>query len=243
MDKNNLCDIETGLCMPADVNIKNHFSEKTNYIEKKAKLIYYYDALCGWCYGFSNVIAQVNETYNKDLEIEVISGGLFLGNRVGYVNDVAPHIKSGAYKSVEAMTGVKFGEDFLKDVFGAGRMTLNSLWSSIALCVVKDKTPNKQLEFAEILLHAIYWDGMDTIDVKAIANCATKIGYDKNEFEKLMNEPQYKLAAESEFKNYKSNGIRGMPTLVLETKGHKITLSNGYASFLQLKQQLDAYIK
>ncbi|WP_010521335.1 DsbA family protein [Aquimarina agarivorans] len=239
-----VCDIETASCGPAtNVSTLNKTNQQQMSEKKKAKLVYYYDALCGWCFGFSPVIANIKETYKDDLTIEVVSGGLFLGNRAGYVNDVAPHIKSGAYKSVEAMTGAKFGETFLKDVFGEGKMTLDSTWSSIALCVVKDKKTESQVAFAKILLDAIYADGMDTIDVDAIAQCATKIGFDANAFKVYMSDPVYKEMAEKEFQNYKQNGIRGMPSLMLETEDTKVLLSNGYVSYKQLAERLDTYLK
>ncbi|WP_010179006.1 DsbA family protein [Aquimarina agarilytica] len=240
--KSYACDIETGVCSTTTVSIPNKTNKITMIEKKKAKLVYYYDALCGWCFGFSPVIAAVKEAYKDDLSIEVVSGGLFLGNRAGYVNDVAPHIKSGAYKSVEALTGAKFGEAFLKDVFSEGKMTLDSTWGSIALCVVKDKQPESQVAFAKLLLDAIYADGMDTIDIDGIANCATKIGFNAEAFKVYMSDPIYREMAEKEFQNYKQNGIRGMPSLVLETEDAKVLLSNGYINYKQLAERLDNHL-
>ncbi len=236
------CDIETDTCGPTETLTLKNTNHKIMIEKKKAKLVYYYDALCGWCFGFSPVIAEVKKAYKEDLTIEVISGGLFLGNRAGYVNDVAPHIKSGAYKSVEAMTGAKFGEAFLQDVFGEGKMTLDSTWASIALCVVKDKQPESQVAFAKILLDAFYADGMDTIDVDGIADCAAKIGFNAEAFKVSMSDPVYKEMSEKEFENYKQNGIRGMPSLVLETEDRKVLLSNGYINYKQLAERLDNYL-
>ena len=75
----------------------------------KFSIIYVYDALCGWCYGFSPVIKQVFEKYQAQFDFEVISGGMILGERQGPIGEVAAYIK-GAYKTVEDTTGVKFGE-------------------------------------------------------------------------------------------------------------------------------------
>ena len=124
MEKADSCDIVTGVCKPANLetlSIKN--KEISNEEKSDMKLIYYFDALCGWCYGFSPVMSKVQEKYSGKLDIEVVSGGLFLGKRAGGVNEVAPHIKAGAYKSVERRTGVKFGQTFLEDVLKNGNMT------------------------------------------------------------------------------------------------------------------------
>ncbi len=208
----------------------------------KVKLIYYYDALCGWCYGFSSVLSKLRNTYGKNLEVEVISGGLFLGNRAGRVNTVAPHIKAGAYKSVEAKTGVKFGEGFLADVFGEGKMTLDSLPPSIALCIIKEERPEQELAFAELLLSAVYMDGMNPVEEEWYADYAEKIGFDKTEFKAKMQEDKYRVLAEKEFEKFRVSPFRGMPALVLEQGDQQNLLSNGYTSFEELEARLESHL-
>ena len=106
------CNTETGVCLPNEQASSEEKIVLNSGVKAEVKLIYYFDALCGWCYGFSPVVSKLQETYKNKIDFEVISGGLFLGNRVGTVNDVAPYIKAGAYKSVESRTGVKFGKSF-----------------------------------------------------------------------------------------------------------------------------------
>jgi len=207
----------------------------------KAKLVYYYDALCGWCYGFSSVLSKIHKAYGDKLDIEVVSGGLFLNNRAGLVNEVAPHIKNGAYRSVEARTGVKFGKSFLEDVFGEGKIVLNSLPPSIALCIIKEKFPEKELEFAEMLLHAVYFDGINPTILSHYTEYIEKIGLDKEEFFVKMKDDKYRILAENEFKKFKTSPFSGMPALVLETENRQISLTNGYSDFETIKTQIDEF--
>ena len=60
----------------------------------KPTFFYVYDALCGWCYGFSPVMQNVAAKYDDRLNFEVISGGMVTGPRVGPIGQVAPYIKS-----------------------------------------------------------------------------------------------------------------------------------------------------
>lgn len=218
-------------------------TEENMNIEDKPKLIYYFDALCGWCYGFSPVISKLEEEFKDKVDFEVVSGGLFLGSRAGLVNEVAPHIRSGAYKSVELRTRVKFGESFIADVLGEGKTTLNSLWPSIALCIVREKFPEKELEFARMLLSAVYWDGINTIDLKAYADYAEKIGFDSEEFNTKMQQEKYRKEAEQEFQRFAQSPFSGMPAVVLEINNDKIPLSKGYVTYEELKQKLNQYIE
>jgi len=202
------------------------------------KLIYYHDPLCGWCYGFSSVMSKVKENYGEKFDIELVAGGLFLGLGAGAINEVAPHIKAGAYKSVELKTGVKFGKPFLDDVFGKGKITLNSLPATIALCIVKEKYPDQGLEFSKLLLKAVYFDGLNPIDTEGIATYASQIGFKKEEFISKMENPKYLTAAENEFATFRFSQYGAMPSLVLVKNGKEHLISYGYASFEDLKTKL-----
>jgi len=232
------CDIKTSFC-----SVKKRLNKniETKMIDDnlKMELIYYYDALCGWCYGFSPVIEKVQQEYRGTIKITVISGGLFTNNKAGYVNEVAPHIKAGAYKSVESLTGVKFGEPFLKDVFGEGKMILNSLYPTIALCIVREKYPEKELEFAAMLLKAVYFDGINPIEIEKFGIYASKIGFDIDEFNSKLKIEKYKIAAEEEFKKFKSSRYSGMPSVVLKSGKKEIPISKGYINYNELKARID----
>lgn len=237
------CDTITGICT-TEQTISNDVKKiETITTKKKPKLIYFYDALCGWCYGFSAVIQEIGTIYKDKLDIELISGGLFLGTRTGFINDVAPYIKAGAYKSVEQTTGVKFGAAFLSKLFGDGKIVLNSILPSMALCIVKEKYPDRQLEFGELLLNAFYHDGLSADDVDGLAQYAVSIGFDNNEFLEKIKQPKYKDMAEKEFQVFKQSYCNGMPSLVLEIDKNQHILSSGYANVHQLRNRLDELLK
>ncbi len=206
------------------------------------KIIYFTDALCGWCFGFSPVVAQLQATYQDRIAFDVISGGLFLDERAGLINDVAPHIKAGAYKQVEARTGVKFGERFLTEGVAKGAMTLNSRPPAAAICIVKEHKPEQAIPFVSTLLNAFYVDGMDSEDSDGYAALAAEIGLDAGQFSAEMQTPHYHQQAQAEFDFYRGYGVRGFPSLVLESGGQRYLLATGYAPFAQLAEQLDAFL-
>ncbi len=75
-------------------------------------LIYCYDAWCGWCYGFSPVMREIEATFAGRLQVEVLSGGMILPETPQPIGATAGYIQQ-AYKTVEEYTGIKFGEDYL----------------------------------------------------------------------------------------------------------------------------------
>src|ERR1041385_2616756 len=102
-------------------------------------VIYCYDAYCGWCYGFSPVIKRIAEEYKDRLFIEVLSGGMILGEPPRHINIMASYIQE-AHKVVEERTGIKFGEDFLWHINHPDKSDWfpDSEKSAIALCILKE---------------------------------------------------------------------------------------------------------
>ncbi len=208
----------------------------------KTKIIYYTDVLCGWCYGFGPVISKIYNEYHKEIDFTLVSGGLFIGKEAGLINEVAPHIKQGAYKSVENLTGVTFGEAFLKGPLEDGEMVLNSVPPAMALCIIKEYMPEKVFEFADILHKAVYFDGMHPEEITAYGTYAEKIGFNSKDFITKMKEVAYYNKAYKDFLFYNSQHIHGFPTLILEKGNEKIALTRGYASYEVLKNHLDSYL-
>jgi len=205
----------------------------------KPKIVYFTDVLCGWCYGFGPVISKIYDEYQERIDFELISGGLFIGKGVGLINEVAPHIKQGAYKNVEELTGVTFGDAFLNGPLKDGSMILNSVPCAMALCIVKEFMPGKVIEFADILHKAVYFDGMHPEDIPAYGAYAQKIGFNAEDFGVKMKEPAYYSKADKDFLLYNKQNIQGFPTVVLEIAEKKIILVRGYATYEKFKHYLD----
>ncbi len=79
-------------------------------------LIYIYDALCGWCYGFTPVMQQLEAAYRDKVAFDVLSGGMVPPEHAQPVRAKASYI-AGAYKTVEEYTGIQFGEAYLHHIF------------------------------------------------------------------------------------------------------------------------------
>lgn len=206
---------------------------------KKGKITYFTDALCGWCYGFSPVITQLAENYKNELDFEVFCGGLFLNQRVGDINEVAPYIKNGAYKAVESRTGVKFGKGFLNRVFDENdSYIVNSIYPARVLCLVKEQFPDQALPFIHLLHKAVYFDGIDMTDLSAYAKYASEIGFDIEEFNTKIKEDTYQKKAIQEFQYTSTQKINGYPALVLTVHNESILLANGYTSYEELTKRL-----
>lgn len=205
----------------------------------KVKIIYVYDAICGWCFGFSPTMAKLKEHYQDKIEFEVISGGLKLGNGAGAIDVVAPYIKT-SYQDVERTCGVKFGDDFVNGTLKQGTMILNSSPPAIALCILKEKYPEKSLAFAALLHQMYYIDGIEPENYEAYGTYASALGYDKVEFNKKMKDSVYIQKAYKDFEYAQQLGANSFPTVIIEQNGKREILFSGYIPFDRAKKLIDS---
>ncbi len=204
----------------------------------KPVLYYVYDPLCGWCYGFSPVITKIHENWKDKIDIEVISGGMILEDRVGPVSEVAPYIKT-AYKIVEEGTGVKFGEAYLADLLGEGKTIMNSWYLCVAMTVFKSFDKKNQVAFASALQKAVYFDGMAPEDTDAIAKLAATFGLDAKAFKDSMNSEEMKYATKQEFQFAEDLSATGFPTLIVKVGEEYFLMARGYVSYEVLEERLE----
>ena len=77
----------------------------------KDQILYLFDPLCGWCYGFSHTILSFYKSKKDEFDFVTIPGGMVTGGRVGPISQMEDYI-SKSYPKVEKMTGIKFGESY-----------------------------------------------------------------------------------------------------------------------------------
>jgi putative protein-disulfide isomerase len=200
----------------------------------KTTLIYVYDALCGWCYGFSNTLLQFAQNHQAELNTTVLSGGMVIGDRVGPIGEKAPYIKT-AYKDVEERTGVRFGQPFLDDVLNEGKTIFDSVPPGIAMTVFKSKSPDHHLEFAADLQKGVYHDGKAPTEMSWYGEVAGKYGLDVANFISDMEEDRFRDQTFKEFKQVQEWGINGFPTVVLYGNNKAIAIARGATSAQNLE--------
>ncbi len=205
------------------------------------KIIYCYDALCGWCYGFSPVIEKIFNEYKNDFQFEVLSGGMVIGERIGPIGEVAPYIKQ-AYKQVEATSGVKFGDGFLTEL-DKGKAIFTSIPPAIAMSIFKQNKANEQILFAGELQKMIYYEGVAPDNLQAYAAKAGQYGLDKQDFLSKMSNPDHKNLAVNEFQKVANLGVRGFPTVMAQINEKYHVLNNGFISFEAMKKQIEQVLE
>ena len=211
----------------------------------KPAIIYCYDAYCGWCYGFSPVVKRIIAAYKDELDIEVLSGGMMIGEQVMPIEKIGPYILQ-EYKRVEELAGVKFGEDYLWHINNPDKSdwVMNSEKPAIALCILKEYYPERQLEFATDLQYALNYEGRDLDDDEAYRHLLDKYNIQPEAFYSKLNADEYKEMAHYEFALMKQLQVTGYPTVFVQTDELKFNMvARGYTEYEGLKQRIENVLK
>jgi putative protein-disulfide isomerase len=204
-----------------------------------SKIIYFQDPLCGWCYGFGPVIKKISVDYKDKYQFQVVSGGMIPDAKSGSINEIAPFIKE-AYKTVEENTGIRFGDNFIKNVLMPGNAILNSEKPSRAITICKLLKPENSISFVHDLQWAFYQDGKDLQDDATYRPLAKLFGMDEDHFRKMLNDPLVAGKTQEDYQITSSLGINGFPTLVYQDTDTMLILSRGFSAYEELKQRIDS---
>jgi putative protein-disulfide isomerase len=209
-------------------------------------VIYYcYDAYCGWCYGFSPVIKKIVEEYNDKLLFEVLSGGMIPSENPQPILATAGYI-SKAYKTVEEMTGIKFGSNYLWHIDNPEESDWfpHSEKAAITLCIFKEIYPEQQVAFAADLQYALHYEGRDLTDNEAYRHLLEKYGINEEGFYRKLESEEYKEKALYEFSLCKQLQVTGFPAVLLQTGETKFhLLARGFTDYETLKQRIESVLK
>lgn len=206
------------------------------------EIIYLFDPLCGWCYGFGSHMQAFAAKHSDKIKFTVISGGMVTGERVGPLADIASYIKDSVPR-LEQLTGTRFGAAFLNDLNGAGKTIMDSTPPSKAFVILKEQFPEQGVALAHALQSMYYKDGLDfnqTANYQAI--CA-EFGLDFKVFQEKFDSVAYQLATKDEFKEAARYGVSGYPTVVLRHQDQYFMLAHGFTSSETLENTFQSILQ
>lgn len=209
-----------------------------------SRLTYAFDAYCGWCYGFAPALHQFAKDNAHRIELTVLSGGLFAGSTDNVLAGPAaapisdyPHIPS-ANARISALTGVEFGEKYLK-VLQEGTLIMDSTDAATGLLALTRQDPTRALEAAGAMQNAWYTDGSSLSDTATYARIATSLGLDVEAVTTALADPTLRTAAEAQFEEVARLGVHAYPTLLLHTPGGPRKLGGPTSNANALTEALD----
>ncbi|MEU1183577.1 DsbA family protein [Streptomyces sp. NPDC005820] len=198
------------------------------------KLVYAFDAYCGWSHGFSGTLGAVVARH-PGLPVEVVSGGLFTGARrvpiraFGYVQ--------GANAEIARLTGAEFGEPYER-LIADGSFVMDSEAAARGLAALRRAAPDRAADLAVALQRAFYVDGLSLSDPATLRKVAEDAGLDSGSVAAAFEGAGARAEAEADFRRTASLGVTGFPTL-LAVQGDRVTpLAHGHSTADDIDRRL-----
>ena len=204
----------------------------------KNQILYIFDPLCGWCYGFSATMLKFYERYRDHYEFVAIPGGMVTGARVKPISEMEDFI-SEAYERVEQRTGTPYGDAYLNGLLRSKTTLLDSEPPSRALHAFRSFHFERGIEFAHALQKAHYLEGKDFNDESVYRDLAKQFDLEPETFMKRFREERIQSAMEQEFAWVSESGIQGFPTVVCRYREKYYLLAHGYCPLAKLEESLE----
>jgi putative protein-disulfide isomerase len=170
---------------------------------------------------------------------------MMIGDGVMPIEKIGTYIQ-GAYKRVEELTGIKFGEDFLWHINNPDKSdwVMNSEKPAIALCVFKDYFPDEAIFFAADMQYALNYEGRDLDDDEAYRHLLEKYKIPETEFYTKLKNEEYKDKAHYEFALCKHLQVTGFPQVLIQQNDAKFYLiSKGFSVYKTINLRIQNVLK
>jgi putative protein-disulfide isomerase len=210
--------------------------------QTKDTILYVYDPMCGWCYGFDPVMEQVEKEWGDRFHFQVISGGMITGDRQGVIAPQMAEYIINTVPRLEKMTGVKFGESFLSALRN-GTYYASSERPSRAMAVFKQLHPQKAIAFAHAMQKELFLNGKSLQEDATYRELCKDFGLDADAFLKALEAPAAVSAAQDDFALSGRLGVSGFPAVIGVREGKAVVLANGYTEAAALNRALRQFEK
>jgi putative protein-disulfide isomerase len=204
------------------------------------KIIYVFDPLCGWCYGFTPILNRLRNELGNKFPFDILAGGMVTANLVGPISQRRDYLKK-RIPDIERITGVKFGEKYL-ELLEAGKYISNSEPPCIAYNVFKSFRPDLAFELSEDIHHLYYVQGKDLNSIRAYLDLAEKYEISKHGFMERFQEESYKRNTLQLFEMIKGWGVKGFPSLIFQRATEIRIFMKGYEPYGNVIASLDRII-
>jgi putative protein-disulfide isomerase len=195
-------------------------------MDSNEALIYGFDPLCGWCFAFRPTMHALHTAF-PDLPIELLMGGLVLGERVRPIAHDREYLVRGLAE-VERVAGVRAGAPFFEGLLAAGSYVSNSEPPCRAVVTMQELAPERAFAFAHALPAAYYEQGQPLDDPAVIGEIAAAQGVDADRFIAHWQSDAAHESTQRAFVVARAAGIVSYPTLRYRHGDRIVTLVKGF---------------
>ncbi len=198
------------------------------------------DTMCGWCYGFSDVITKIQEKYKDTYDFNILPGGMWIDENVKIMNDSLGNYIKVHNRRIEQLTGKKFGEEFNKNVLENTDIILDSFPGAKAVVLIQRLKKDVAFSFLKKIQEALFVEGKDTNSLETYAEIAESFDIDREKFKRELVSENLIQETFKCFNLTASMGVQSFPTVIAVNEDKGEIISQGYIKFEELDKILSS---
>ena len=202
-----------------------------------AKLIYCYDPMCSWCWGFKptwnelrTLLAPLVE--QQKLEIHYLLGGLAPDSDQPMPPEMQTKLQ-GVWQQISAHLGTEFNHAFWQEC-----QPRRSTYPACRACLVAREAGLEEKMITEIQ-QAYYLKAQNPSDIDTLAQCAENIGLNKAEFIDAIAQVQQTQSLEKELAQARQLQLNSFPSLGLIVGNRIAHIELDYKSAKNMLQTIE----
>lgn len=189
-------------------------------------LVYVYDPMCSWCYGFGPTWNALKAKLPKGLPVVSLLGGLAPDSDQAMPDEMVEYLKRTWQRIAEAC-GVSFNFSYWEQSPPPPRTTFIACRAVIAA----EQVAGQGEAFAERLQMAYYQEAKNVWDAKVLADLAETMGFRRAAFEESLASDAVRALHDEQRELAGRLQVEGYPTLMLikEGQAYPIAIRHGDA--------------
>lgn len=205
--------------------------------QDRAEIVYGFDPLCGWCYGFGPAFEALRAHYGARVRWTVASAGLIVGERVKPISEMRDYLVQGMAQ-VESRTGVRFGEGFRR-LLAEGSWVGRSEPLIRAIVQVAKRWPEQAPSFAGGLCEALYAQGLPPEEDAALQSACDRAGLNAAAVATAWRDPAASAEGAAAMREAARIGVTTYPSMFLRTAQGAQPIFAGCLSLEAAREAID----
>lgn len=177
-------------------------------------LIYVYDPMCSWCYGFRPTWKALKSQLPEGLPVVSLLGGLADDSDVSMPEDMVKYLRR-TWSQIESTCGVPFNHAYWDQIPLPPRTTFISCRAVIAA----ERLAGRGEAFAERIQDAYYTEVQNVWDLNILCDLAEAFGFNRSSFADALVSDDVRAVHEEQRQLAERLQVKGYPSVLLIHQG------------------------
>lgn len=199
------------------------------------KLIYVYDPMCSWCWGYKNTWQKLQAKLAGVIDIDYRVGGLAPDSDEPMPLPMQQFLQQ-TWQRIANQTGAKFNFDFWQHC-----QPKRSTYPACRAVLVA-RSYNKEREMLEAIQRGYYLNAQNPSELTTLSEFSSAINIPKDEFIGLLQSDEIQQQLLDELNYVQQLPVQGFPSLVLEIDQQLFAITIDYQNENTSYQQILHYL-